>query len=208
MRSTFKITDKTKTIGGATLHQIMALPGNKFATAGTLGGWIEKEENLLDGAWVADEACVYGDAVVFGNTLIEDTSQVYGDARIHGETDEVLTLSFGTKVHGGDWVEEPIRRIGGCDWIINPSSPDTVRIGCRDYSFEKWKKSFPAIIRVYRSEQITEEGVRECVDAYNTICRHYGKESYMVDMAEILDTWHNERAKTIAAIAARVLGNA
>ena len=179
-----------------TLHRIRALPGNKFAATGTLGGWIEKEDNLLDGAWVADEACVYGDAVVFGNTLIEDTSQVYGDAKIHGETDEILILSFDTKVHGGNWTEEPIRRIGGCDWTINPSSPDTVRIGCRDYSFERWKKSFPAIIRAYRSEQIDEKGVIECADAYNTICRRYGKESYMVDMAEILNTWHSERAKS------------
>ena len=86
-----------------TLHRIRALPGNKFAATGTLGGWIEKEDNLLDGAWVADEACVYGDAVVFGNTLIEDTSQVYGDAKIHGETDEILILRFDTKVNGGNW---------------------------------------------------------------------------------------------------------
>lgn len=181
MKTTYKLTNQTREVNGTTLRRIIALPGNKFAVAGTLGGWIEKEENLLDGAWVADEACVYGDAVVFGNTLIEDTSQVYGNARIHGEANEILTLSFDTKVHGGDWTEEPIRRIGVCDRTINPSSPDTVRIGCRDYSFEKWKKSFAAIIRAYRGEQIDEKGVMECVNAYNEICQIYGKIEHSVD---------------------------
>lgn len=206
MRATYNFTDQTKKVDGATLHRIKALPGNKFAVAGTLGGWIEKEENLLDGAWVADEGCVYGGAVVFGNTLIEDTSRVYGNARIHGETDEILTLSFDTKIHGGDWTEEPYRRIGGY-WTINPSSPDTVRIGCRDYSFEKWKKSFPAIIRVYRGEQIDEKGVMECVNAYNEICQIYGKNEYKVKPSEILETWRQERVKAVAAIAAKILDN-
>ena len=194
MRTTYKLTNQTKKVAGRILHRIIALPGNKFVTAGTLGGWIEKEENLLDGAWVADDACVYGDAVVFGNTLIEDNSRVYGSAQIHGETDEILTLSFDTKVHGGDWTKGLVRRIGYF-WTINPSSPNTVRIGCRDYSFEKWRKSFPAIIRVYRGEQINEKGVMECVNAYNEICRTYGKEAYSVDLNEVLAVWRREKAR-------------
>lgn len=117
-------------------------------------------------------------------------------------------MSFDTKVHGGDWTEEPYRSIGGCDWTINPSSPDTVRIGCRDYSFERWKKSFPAIIRVYRNEQTDEKGVIECVKAYNEICQIYGKIEYSVDPSEILETWRREKVKVIAAFAATVLGNA
>lgn len=204
LRTTYSFTEQTKNVKGVSLHRIKALPGNKYAVAGTLGGWIEKEDNLLDGAWVADEACVYGDAVVFGNTLIEDTSQVYGDARIHGESDEILTLSFDTEIHGGDWTDEPYRRIGGY-WTINPSSPDTVRIGCRDYSYEKWKKSFPAIIHVYRGEQIGEQEVMECVNAYNEICQIYGRNEYRVNPNEILETWRRERVRAVAAIVAGVL---
>lgn len=207
MRTTFKITNETKTVAGVTLHRIKALSGNKFAISGTLGGWIEQEENLSDGAWVADNACVFGNAEVFGNTLIEDDAQIYGDAKIHGETEEPLIVSWDLKVHGGDWTEIPYYGSGAI-WTINISSPDTVRIGCRDYSFEKWKKSFPAIIRTYRSEQIDENGVMECVDAYNMICCRYGKELYMVDMDKILNTWRGERVKAMAAIAAAVLGNA
>lgn len=192
MRTTYEITDVSKTVNGVTVHRIRALPENKFASPGTLGGWIEKENNLEDGAWVADEAEVYGNAVVYGNTLIEDDSMVYGDATVHGETDEILTLSFGTKVHGGDWTEEPYRRYGGL-WTINISSPDTVRIGCRDYTFEKWHKSFKAIIRTYRLEAIDENGVKECVEVYNDICCRYGKAEYMVNLDEVLDSYRKAR---------------
>lgn len=38
-----------------------------YVTAGTLGGWVEKEDNLQDSAWVADEACVYRNAQVTCN---------------------------------------------------------------------------------------------------------------------------------------------
>ena len=118
MRTTFKITNETKTVAGITLHQIMALPGNKFAISGTLGGWIEREENLSDGAWVADNACVSGNAEVFGNTLIEDDAQICGDAKIHGEAEEPLTISWDLKVHGGDWTEVPYYGSGAI-WTIN-----------------------------------------------------------------------------------------
>lgn len=204
MRATYKITDETKIVNGVTLHRIMALPGNRFAAPGTLGGWIEQEENLEDGAWVADNACVYGDAVIYGNTLVEDDSRVYGDAKIHGETEETLTLSFDTIIHGGDWTQEPYRSCGGL-WTINISTPDTVRIGCRDYSFQKWKESYPAIIRVYRAEQINEDGVKECVDVYNTICRMYNKDEYTVDLESIIDSWKKERLKGIAEVATAII---
>lgn len=178
----------------------MALTGNKFAISGTLGGWIEREENLSDGAWVADNACVYGNAEVFGNTLIEDDAQIYGDAKIHGETEEPLVISWDLKIHGGDWTEIPYYGSGAI-WTINISSPDTVRIGCRDYSFEKWKKSFPAIIRAYRSEQIDEKGVKECVNVYNKICHIYGKKVYSVDLNEVLAVWRREKARVATAVA-------
>lgn len=199
LRTTFKIADKTKIVDGVTLHQIVALPGNKFATPGTLGGWVEREENLSGDAWVADNACVYGNAEVFGNTLIEDDAQVYGDAKIHGITEEPLTISWDLKVHGGDWIETPYYGSGAI-WTINISSPDTVRIGCRDYSFEKWHKSYKAILRMYHLENIDENGVVECVEVYNNICCRYGKVDYMVSLDEILDSYRKARAEAALTI--------
>ena len=91
MRLTYKLTNETKTIKDTishrdvTLHRIVALPDNKFAAPGTFGGWVEREDNLLDGAWIANDACAYGDALISGNTVIEDNVQVYGDSWVHGE---------------------------------------------------------------------------------------------------------------------------
>ena len=127
-------------------------------------------------------------------------SIVYGDALIHGETDNVLTVSFDTKVHGGDWTEEPYRRCGG-PWTINISSPDTVRIGCRDYTFEKWHKSYKAIMRMYRLENIDTNGIEECVTVYNNICLCYGKAEYMVNLDEVLASYRKTRTETLLTFA-------
>lgn len=200
MRFTYEITDETRAVHGVMLNRIRALPGNKFAAPGVLGGWIEKEENLFDGAWVADNACVFEDAVVSGNTLIQDDAQIYGNAKIHGDAGEPLTISWDLKVHGGDWTETPYYGSGAI-WTINISSPDTVRIGCRDYTFEKWYRSFKAIMRVYRMETIDKKGVMECIEIYNRICHIYGKREYAVDLNEVLEAYRQIRVQTILAMA-------
>ena len=58
---------------GHTLCRIECTQDFKEIKAGTLGGYIEKEENLDDNAWVCGNAWVYGNA------------QVYGDARVYGD---------------------------------------------------------------------------------------------------------------------------
>lgn len=100
----YELTDETKTLGdGTVLHRIRSVRDFKLASgykirAGKLGGWIENEPNLShDGkAWVSDEACVYGSAMVYsnahvmgwaevyGNACVCDNAQVFGDARIDG----------------------------------------------------------------------------------------------------------------------------
>lgn len=195
MRTTYEIIGETKTVGDTGLHRIRALPGNKFAAPGTLGGWIEREENLEDGAWVADNACVFGDAVISGDALIEDDAQIYGNAKIHGDIGEPLTISWDLKVHGGEWTETPYYGSGAI-WTINISSPDTVRIGCRDYTFEKWHRSFKAIMRVYRMEAIDKRGIVKCVEIYNRICNIYGKQKYAVDLKEVLEAYQQIRTQT------------
>lgn len=72
----YEFTGETKEIKGITLHRIRATKDIKGGgvKAGDLGGWIEKESNLSDDAWVADDACVYGRARVSGDATIESES--------------------------------------------------------------------------------------------------------------------------------------
>ena len=60
----FELTQEAKIYLGKTLYRIKALISFGNVSAGDMGGWIEKEENLSqDGdAWVYGDAEVYGDA--------------------------------------------------------------------------------------------------------------------------------------------------
>ncbi len=76
---------------GETLHRIRALIDiwNHrccVARTGSIGGWIENEENLSHeaGAWVADEAKVYGDATVEDNAYVCDHAHVFEWAIVSG----------------------------------------------------------------------------------------------------------------------------
>ena len=74
----FELTTETRRIGRRTLFRIKALRSFNDVKVGDLGGFIEKEENLSENAWVCDDAGVYGNACVYGN------ARVYGDARVYG----------------------------------------------------------------------------------------------------------------------------
>lgn len=82
------------------LHRIKAnrdlsFVGTKDVPEGTVGGWIEKEDNLSGYSWVDGNAEVYGDAkimnsVIMGNSIVRDEavvkeSTVYGDAIIEDD---------------------------------------------------------------------------------------------------------------------------
>ena len=79
-------------IGSHTLYRIRALKDFENVKAGDIGGYIEKEENLLQEGicWVYGNARVYGDAWVFDdaqvfeNARICDNAWVYGNARVYG----------------------------------------------------------------------------------------------------------------------------
>ena len=64
---------------GHTLFRIECTQDFKEIKAGTLGGFIEKEENLDGNAWVS------GNAKVYGNALVSDDAQVYGNAQVYGK---------------------------------------------------------------------------------------------------------------------------
>ena len=72
---------------GKTLYRIKALIDFGVVVAGSLGGYIEKEDNLTHtgNAWVFDDAQVFGEAKVSDYALVSDNAQVSGDARVFGE---------------------------------------------------------------------------------------------------------------------------
>lgn len=96
----YKFTGEKKVLNGVTLRRIVAVmdfyaqkPYNpdafdefeyRFINKGTLGGWLESEENLShEGfAWVADEACVYGKAKVIEGGLVYGEAQIFDEALI------------------------------------------------------------------------------------------------------------------------------
>ena len=104
MGKKYDFTGETKVVNGVTLRRIRAskdffvqapcntateksageATGLALVPKGTLGGWIEKRDNLSskDSAWVADEACVWGDAQVIENGLVYGRAKVCDGTRI------------------------------------------------------------------------------------------------------------------------------
>jgi hypothetical protein len=62
----FKFTEDTLSIDNLILHRIVCTKELKDVRVGDWGGWIEKESNLLDDAWVYGDGRVYGNAEVSG----------------------------------------------------------------------------------------------------------------------------------------------
>lgn len=83
--SHFKLrTDLTKQFLKITLYRIELTIDCKWGKKGDLGGYVEKESNLQDDAWVCGDALVYGDARVYGNALVYGNTHVCGDAQVCG----------------------------------------------------------------------------------------------------------------------------
>ena len=101
----YELTTNVKTGFGRKLFQIKALVSFGDVTAGDLGGYIEKEENLShdDNAWVYDDAWVFGDALVFDNARVFGDARVCGDAwvcgdaRVCGDADYICFKGFGSE---------------------------------------------------------------------------------------------------------------
>ena len=107
----FELTSETRVHLGKTLYRIKALISFRNVSAGDLGGFVEKEENLdqSGNAWVCDNAMVYGNAWVSGNAWVCDNARVYGNARVGGDA----RVSGNARVGGNAWVD----KIGSVFWI-------------------------------------------------------------------------------------------
>ena len=83
MERYFKLTEETiVNEAGRKLRQIECTRDFKFAHAGELGGFIEKEENLGGEAWVDEGAQVWGEAKVINGSVLRDNARVYGRSKV------------------------------------------------------------------------------------------------------------------------------
>jgi len=83
----FEFTDKTKTFSdGTILKQIRATKDLPIYNVkkGDVGGWIEKEENLSENAWVSGNAHIFGNARVSGNAWVSGYAWLYGNTKVSG----------------------------------------------------------------------------------------------------------------------------
>ena len=136
----FELTTDTKMFFGRKLFRIKALISFGDVTAGDLGGYVEKEENLShDGnAWVfgnakvSDNAKVFGEARVSGEAWVSGEAKVFGEAKIFGNA-----RVFGeARVSGNAWVFDEARVSGNTDYLcftgLGSCNRNTTFFKCRD----------------------------------------------------------------------------
>ena len=97
------ISEFVTNVFGKKLFRIKALVSFGDVSAGELGGFVEKEENLSNNgnAWVSGNArvsgnaWVSGDALVSGNAQVSDNARVSGNAQVSGDADFSVVTGFG-----------------------------------------------------------------------------------------------------------------
>lgn len=79
------LKDQSITLNGHTLYRIKLLKEIYSIPPGTIGGFIESEDNLSQegDCWVAEEAAVYGCSKVMDNAWVGGGARVYGLSAIH-----------------------------------------------------------------------------------------------------------------------------
>lgn len=140
----YEFTGETKMTNGRTVRRIRAArdiylpapnPKQKpilFVKKGTLGGWIEKAENLTqagtcwvgENAVVMDNANVLDNAYVYGRALVRNNAQVMGDAIVcgHAKISGNAVIGGHAYIHGNAWVCDHAKvlhnaNVGGEAWI-------------------------------------------------------------------------------------------
>ena len=122
MERYFKLTEETiVNEAGRKLRQIECIRDFKFAQAGELGGFIEKEENLGSEAWVDEGAQVWGEAKVINGSVLRDNARVYGRSKVRNGSviyDEARVYDYAlvdacsvggqAKVYGKSWISRGV----------------------------------------------------------------------------------------------------
>lgn len=120
----YELTNEKKTLDcGTVVYRIRAtrdLPHHNVK-AGDLGGWVESTRNLIDEAWVADEAIVYGNALLSGwsrafeRAWVYEQAQVQGNAQVFGDA-QVFGRAW---IYCGAWVYERAQVFGDAQVYAN-----------------------------------------------------------------------------------------
>lgn len=81
------LKDEFTELDGRKLYKIRALKDFRNVKKGTVGGYIESEQNLSQegDAWVYGNARVSGDARVYGDAWVSGDARVYGNAQVYGD---------------------------------------------------------------------------------------------------------------------------
>ena len=89
----WELTENTTVKCGAKLTQIKAVSEFDAVKIGDLGGWVESEQSLSEGAWIYDGAAVFRAARVIGGNIYG--GDIYGGDIYGGNI-------HGGNIHGGD----------------------------------------------------------------------------------------------------------
>lgn len=99
------------------IRAVMDIPEHNVKK-GDLGGWIQKVSNLPrdNQAWVADEAIVYGNAVIKDASRVEKNALVFGKSIIEGSSVITGRARIERKVHVSDSkISTDVKLIGTID---------------------------------------------------------------------------------------------
>lgn len=114
----YYMTDTSKLLAdGTKVFRIVAARDFGNVKKGTLGGWIERGENLsqLGDCWVADEAVVTGESVVSENAIVRGYVKVRGYSHVFGQAivEDNADLSGAVYVYDSARVDLDSRLIEG-----------------------------------------------------------------------------------------------
>lgn len=144
MQKKYELSDQTKVVDGVTVHRIRRISN------GELGGWIESELNLNhdDHSWVFDDSVVLGDARIFLNVKVFESSVVKDNTHLSGTIDVrggSVVGGNGLRVSGnicfngrvvktqGDFLH-----LSGLMYPITVFKDGAVDIGCETKSIDEW----------------------------------------------------------------------
>ena len=108
-----RLDDKT------TLYRIRALKDFNNIKEGTIGGFVESEDNLSQegDCWVYDNAKVYGNAKISNDARVEDESCVFGNAEVFGDAvvSNMAKVYENAKVYKSAWIQDASKAHGDAE---------------------------------------------------------------------------------------------
>ena len=178
---------------GRKLYRIKALKDFRDVRKGTVGGYIESEQNLSQegDAWVCGDARVSGNAWVYGNARVSGNAWVYGNAQVSGNA----WVYGNARVSGNAWVYGNAQ-VSGNAWVYgNAQVSGNARVsGDAQVSGNAWVSGNNAI--VWFSNFGTENGTLTVYCGKNGLiatrgCFTGSVEEFLAKSAEV----HDEKTK-------------